>query len=148
MQLSHDMLNHGVNIVTAQHEGVRGGLACAWATQVAIDQVLVCLGSQSATRQLILASRAFAVNVLAREHLPIARHFASGHSNQRDKFAGIAYHEGETGAPLLDDCALALDCVVKEILEAADHKLIIGRVVAVERNRDDYEPLIYRESDY
>ena len=38
MQLRHDMLTHGVYIVTAQHEGEYRGLAVAWATQVATDR--------------------------------------------------------------------------------------------------------------
>jgi flavin reductase (DIM6/NTAB) family NADH-FMN oxidoreductase RutF len=148
MKLRHDMLNHGVNVVTAQHEGKRGGLAVAWATQVATDRVLVCVGSQSTTRELILASGAFAVNVLAKDQLKLARHFGSGHSAQVDKFAGIPYHLAETGSPLLNECAAALDCRVDRMLEVEGEKLLLGHVVAVEHNYTDYEPLIYRESDY
>ena len=55
MELRHDMLAHGVNIVCAAHDGHRGGLAVAWATQVSVDHVLICVGAQSATRELILA---------------------------------------------------------------------------------------------
>jgi flavin reductase (DIM6/NTAB) family NADH-FMN oxidoreductase RutF len=53
MELSHDMLTHGVNVVCAQHDGALGGLAVAWATQVARNRILICVGDQSATRELI-----------------------------------------------------------------------------------------------
>ena len=148
MNLRHDMLNHGVNVVTAEHEGKRGGLAVAWATQVATERVLICVGAQSATRELILASNAFAVNVLRRDQLDLARRFGGRHSNEVDKFEGLHIHVAETGAPLLDDCAVSLDCEVQDVYGEGPEKLIIGRVVAAEFHGTDYEPLIYRESDY
>lgn len=148
MNLRHDMLNHGVNIVTAAYEGRRGGLAVAWATQIATDRVLICVGSQSTTRELILGSQAFAVNVLRKDQLEIARRFGGGHSAQVDKFAGIAWHTGETGAPVLDDCANAIECRVERVIDNDGEKLIIGRVVAADLRQPDHEPLVYREADY
>jgi flavin reductase (DIM6/NTAB) family NADH-FMN oxidoreductase RutF len=148
MNLRHDMLNHGVNVVTAAHKGYRGGLAVAWATQVATDRVLICVGAQSTTRELILASKAFAVNVLRRDQLDIARRFGGGHSNEVDKLEGLPTHTATTGSPLLDDCAASLDCEVQHVYGEGPEKLIIGRVVAAEFRDRTYEPLIYRESDY
>ena len=148
MKLRHDMLAHGVNIVCAQHEGRQGGLAVAWATQVGTDGILICVGEQSATRELILGSRAFGLSVLAREQVDVARAFGRRSSRRVDKFQGVGYHTAETGSPLLDDCALTLDCRVEAVHDREDAKLIVGRIVAAERLREDYEPLIYREEDY
>ena len=148
MDTRHDMLTHGVNIICAQHEGRRGGLAVAWATQVAQDRVLICVGQQSATRELILASGAFGLSMLARDQLALGRAFGTRSSRKVDKFAGVGVHTAVTGSPLLDDCALALDCHVETVFDRGTQKLIIGRVVAVEQRREDYEPLIYREEDY
>jgi len=148
MKLRHDMLNHGVNIVCAQHGGQVRGLAVAWATQIATDHVLICVGSQSATRELILASGAFGLSVLAREQLEVARLFGRQSSRRVNKFERVPYHVGETGSPLLDDCALTLDCRVVAVHDHGSQKLIIGQVVAAEQRRDAYEPLIYREEDY
>jgi flavin reductase (DIM6/NTAB) family NADH-FMN oxidoreductase RutF len=148
MELRYDMLNHGVNVVAAEHEGRRGGLAVAWATQTATDHVLVCIGQQSATRELILESGAFGLSVLAREQIEVARLFGTKSSRDVDKFAALACHTGRTGSPLLDDCALTLDCEVERVFDLDGQKLIIGRVLAAEQFRDDYEPLIYRQEDY
>jgi 3-hydroxy-9,10-secoandrosta-1,3,5(10)-triene-9,17-dione monooxygenase reductase component len=148
MELRHDMLNHGVNVVTAQHEGRRGGLAVAWATQIATDRLLICVGSQSTTRTLILGSKAFAVNVLLRDQLDVARRFGGRHSAEIDKFEGLSWHTGGTGAPLLDDCATVLECRVERVFDEDGERLMLGRVVAAEHHQRDYEPLIYRESDY
>lgn len=148
MKLRHDMLTHGVNVVCAQHEGRLGGLAVAWATQVARDRILICVGKQSATRELILSSRAFGLSVLCREQLDVARLFGTRSSRRVNKFEEIGYHRAETGSPLLDDCAATFDCRVQVVYDLATEKLIVGRIVAAERLRDEYEPLIYREEDY
>jgi len=148
MQLHHDMLTHGVNVVCAQHNGKFGGLAVAWATQVGRDRVLICVGQQSSTRPLILASRAFGLSVLRAKQVDVARHFGRGSSNSVPKLDGVDYHLGETGSPLLDDCAAAFDCRVEQVFDLDTEKLIIGRIVTAELSREPFEPLIYREADY
>jgi flavin reductase (DIM6/NTAB) family NADH-FMN oxidoreductase RutF len=148
MELRHDMVASGVNIVTAAHEGKRGGLAVAWATQVAKGHVLICVGKQSATRELILTSKAFGLSALREDQLELSRLFGSKSSRDVDKFAGLATHTLETGSPLLDDCGRRLDCRVEEVYDRGHGKLIVGRVVAAELTEQRFEPLIYREEDY
>jgi len=148
MKLRHDMLTHGVYVICAQHKGKLGGLAVAWATQVAKDRILICVGKQSATRELILASKAFGLSVLTQEQLAVARAFGTRSSRDVNKFEGISYHTDVTGAPLLDDCAATFDCRVQAVHDQGDEKLIVGEIVAAERIREHYEPLIYREEDY
>jgi len=65
-----------------------------------------------------------------------------------DKFAGVGCHTAETGSPLLDDCAAALDCEAVAVHDQGNAKLIIGRILKAERVREQYEPLFYREEDY
>jgi flavin reductase (DIM6/NTAB) family NADH-FMN oxidoreductase RutF len=148
VKLRHDMLTHGVNVVCAAHQGKRGGLAVAWATQVGVDRILICVGAQSATRELILASRAFGLSVLTDDQLDVARSFGTRSGRKVDKLAGFGYHTAETGSPLLDDCAAALDCRVIAVHDLDKEKLIIGHIVRAERSSDAYRPLLYREEDY
>ncbi len=148
MDLRHDMLTHGVNVVCAQHEGTRAGLAVAWATQVTTDRVLVCVGKQSATRDVILDSGAFGVSVLRKDQSELARLFGTKSSRDVDKFEGLDWHTAETGSPLLDDCAAALDCTVDTVFELDSQKLIVGRVIHVAHVQRAHEPLIYRQEDY
>jgi flavin reductase (DIM6/NTAB) family NADH-FMN oxidoreductase RutF len=142
------MLAHGVNVVCAAHEGRQGGLAVAWATQVGVDRILICIGAQSATRELILGSGAFGLSLLARDQLGVARAFGTRSGHKVDKFVGYATHTAETGSPLLNDCASAFDCRVIAVHDLDRQKLIVGQIVSAERLRDEYEPLIYREEDY
>jgi flavin reductase (DIM6/NTAB) family NADH-FMN oxidoreductase RutF len=154
MELGHDMLTHGVNVVCAQHDGKLGGLTVAWATQVAKNRILICVGQQSATRDLILASQAFGLSVLTAEQIDVARHFGTQSSRTTNKLEDVWYHTAETGSPLLDDCAAAFDCRVQAVFDLdldaglPTEKLIVGEVVSAEQNLQEYEPLIYRETDY
>ena len=147
-ELRHDQLNHGVNIVTAAHKGKYRGLAVAWATQLGTDRILICVGSQSSTREFIIASGAFGVCVLRKDQLELARLFGRKSSKEIDKFEGLGIHTAQTGSPLLDDCAHACDCTVDAVFEDGNHKLFVGKIVAAQRISQDYKPLIYREEDY
>jgi flavin reductase (DIM6/NTAB) family NADH-FMN oxidoreductase RutF len=148
MKLRHDMMTHGVNIVCAQNEGKKRGLAVAWATQIDTDYILICVGSQSATRELILNSRAFGLSVLAKGQEEIAKLFGGKSSRKVNKFEKVRYHTAKTGSPLLDDCAAVFDCKVEEVHDHGSEKLIIGKIVAAEFPKKEYEPLVYREKDY
>ena len=148
MDTRYDMLAHGVNVVCAQCEDRRGGLAVAWATQTAVDRVLICVGQQSWTRELILTSGAFGLSLLADDQLDVARCFGTQSSRDVDKFEGLDWHTGDTGSPLLDDCIVALDCVVENSYDEGSTKLIVGQVVKAEYLKTAKTPLIYRQDDY
>lgn len=148
MELRHDMLTHGVYAVCARHEDRLAGLAVAWATQVGTGQILICVGQQSATRALILASGAFGLSALRQDQVALARVFGRQSSRRVDKFAGVAHHRAETGSPLLDDCGATYDCRVEAVYDHGSQKLIVGRIVAAEVRQAGYEPLIYSEDDY
>ena len=148
MKLRHDMLTHGVNIVCAEHQGQIGGLAVAWATQVSTDRIMICVGKQSSTRELILNSGAFGLSVLHQGQIDIARLFGRKSSRTTNKFEGVRYHTAETGCPLLDDCVATFDCKVEAIHDDDGVKLIIGRIVHAEALKEGAERLTYREGDY
>ena len=149
MKLRHDMLTHGVNVVAARHESRLAGLAVAWATQTSTDRILICVGSQSATRELILAAGAFGLSVLREDQLEIARTFGRRSSRDTDKFAGLAHHADQTGSPLLDDCIATFDCRVESVYDqAGGSKLIVGRIVSAELKDNRTAPLLYRQEDY
>jgi len=42
---------------------------------------------------------------------------------------GFAFHTAVTGAPILDQAAAFLDCVVRERVVAGDHTLFVGEIV-------------------
>lgn len=146
--LKKELLAHDVHIVCARHDDRKSGLAVAWVTQVADDVVLVCIGKQSYTRELLLAAGSFSLNVLRSDQVAVGRAFGLRSGRDVDKFADVAYHTGQTGSPLLDDCARTYDCSVEQVLDYGDIKMIFGKIVASERRNDPYEPLIMMGKDY
>ncbi len=148
MNCRDDMLTHGVYIVTAAYDGTPRGMTAAWACQVGIDGIMVFIGDQSSTREYILRSRGFGMSVLAEGQTALAKRFGTASSLNMDKFEGVRFHFGETGSPLLDDCPLTLDCKVDDVFNYGEGKLIIGKIISVEDQVDDYSPLLYRSEDY
>ena len=148
MKLTADMLCHGVYIVGATHEGKASALAVAWATQVATDTVLIVVGKQSYTRDLITDSGAFGLSMLEEGQQELGRHFGRQSGRSVDKLAGIEIETHETGSPILKDCALWLDCKVIHVFGVGSTKVIVGRIVAAGRNKESFTPLIYRGQDY
>lgn len=147
----YDMLPHGVHIVTAAHDGKQAGLALAYATQLSNDRLLLAIGNQSYTQELLLASGSFGLTSLAADQQDIAAQFGFSSSRDHDKFAGVGWHAAETGSPLLDDGLVALDCRVETVHdEPATHaKLVIGRVVVCELLRaEGGESLLFYQDDY
>jgi len=150
MQLSRDMLTHGVYVVAARHRRKRGAMTLSWATQAGRDRIIICVGPQSDTRQLILDSRAFGLSVLRSDQLELAKRFSKGCSAKQDKMSGVPFEIRDTGSPLLRDSAAAFDCLVESVYgqERRGFKLIVGRIVLAQLPAAPYEPLLYREEDY
>ena len=42
---------------------------------------------------------------------------------------GFAFHDGATGAPILDQAVAYVDCEVRQSVDVGDHTLFIGEVV-------------------
>jgi len=78
------------------------------------------------------------VNVLSEEQEALARAFARSGS---DKFAGVGWSAGATGAPRLDRALAWLDCRFERVLEGGDHHIVIARVVELASQHGD--PLLF-----
>lgn len=118
----------GVTVVTASSVDGPIGMAANSFTSVSLDPplVLFCAGKSSSTWPLIEASGSFAVNVLDAGQEHVSRLFAS---KAADRFAGIAYHAGASGSPILTDALAFLDCRIDAQHDAGDHVIVVGKVV-------------------
>ena len=105
--------------------------------------ILVSLEKRSHTRDLVVAARSFAVNVLAANQERLARDFAK---RGEKSFVGIESRRSASGAPLIAGCLAWLECDITEIAPGGDHDVVIAKVVASETS--DGAPLIYFERAY
>lgn len=135
----------GVTIITVAHNGEVHGMTASSFTTVSLHPplILVSLERDSTTRQMVVESEAFAVNILSREQESIARSFAQSGPKS---FEGIPHHIGPSGAPFLEGALASLGCCTTEVVEAGDHDLFIAEVTSCESHEG--EPLLYFDRDY
>ena len=136
----------GVTIATVlDAKGTPHGLTVSSFASVSLHPplILICLGHEVAAIKHFRAGRYFAVNVLTEAQRPLSDRFArKGH----DRFDGLAWQPGKSGAPLLPNALATLECAVFERTAAGDHDIFVGEVVHV--RVADGVPLIHFASAY
>ena len=138
----------GVSVVTTSSEkfGAQGMTVTAF-TSVSVNppQVLVCINDSADTGAGIEESQSFAVNILNADQQDISNQFAGG-TSQQQRFENTDWKAGITGAPILNNSLMSLDCKVVEKVLAGTHWIIIGEVQdCVCRSG---EPLLYYRGAY
>ena len=120
----------GVTIVTAMTPEGPIGFTCQSFSALSLDPPLIWIAParSSSTWPQIERCGAFAVNVLGDDQEPLARGFAQSGA---DKFAGVGYDLGPTGAPRLHGTLAQIDCNVHSVIEAGDHYSVVGEVVGL-----------------
>jgi flavin reductase (DIM6/NTAB) family NADH-FMN oxidoreductase RutF len=141
-------LSTGVYVVGVAHHGRANAFTAAWITQVSFDPLLVALSvnPQNFSHSLLRQSRAFALNVLRREQLDLARHFGTQSGKDMDKLAGHRWHPGVVGAPVLDHVAAYLECRITGWTPAGDHEIILAEAVGGGVIDDTAEPMSYAQT--
>lgn len=136
----HRRFPTGVTVVTTCVDRKPYGLAVNAFSSISIDPpaVLVCVAQTSTTHPRLYASDWLAVNILATDQLDVAGRFATSGG---DKFAGLEWEPGSSGAPVLRGVAAFLELEVERRIVAYTHTIFIGRVhhAAVSERR----PLTY-----
>lgn len=138
----------GVTVVTgADAQGRRVGLTANAFTSVSLDPplVLVCVGNGSRSREAFLETSRFAVGILRREDEFLAHRFAGDTSTLR--FDDLSLRTEVTGAPILERALAWLDCRLWKVVEAGDHTVLFGEVVACGVG-GDANPLVFFQGSY
>ena len=139
----------GVTIVTTvASDGAPRGLTCNAICSVSVDPplLLFCLGKKAGSASAFLERKAFVVNFLAAGRGELSTRFASP---VEDKFAGTRWQPSTLagGSPILvDDIVAHAECTVSQVVDAGDHHLVIGLVVAGSASGGN--PLMYLRRTY
>lgn len=135
----------GVVVLTALGEDGRPyGLTVSAFSPVSLEPplVLVCVDRTSNTLPALRFARAFTVNILAAGHHELARRMATKAPDKFDSLGLAAAPVEGCGPVLADHIAAFACCVLDQEIEAGDHLVFIGRVVAGEA-RPGRTPLVY-----
>ncbi|HUE73760.1 MAG TPA: flavin reductase family protein [Pirellulaceae bacterium] len=134
------LIDREVWIVTAAAAGQRGGLTATWLSTVSIDRqrpaVLAGIAPNHFTCELIEQSHAFVAHLLRSDQAPLAWNFARDSGRARDKFSGLPFALGSSGAPILQDCLAWLECRVFARYDAGDRRFYWADVVAAAQVSD------------
>ncbi|MTJ82411.1 MAG: flavin reductase family protein [Telmatospirillum sp.] len=137
----------GVTVVTATGaDGAPVGVTISSFTSVSLSppMVLFCLDDKSNCLARFQCGGTFAVNVLSDSQRDLSLRFSG---QVRDKWAGLAYDLGETGAPLLPDCQANFECVIRAVHDGGDHRIIVGEVLRI-GYAEEGKPLVYCRGRY
>jgi flavin reductase (DIM6/NTAB) family NADH-FMN oxidoreductase RutF len=123
----------GVTVICTRNPG--GGYTGFTANSfnsVSLDPPLIVwsLTEGGETLATFQAAQTYAVNVLAHDQVELAHRFSRPHA---DRFAGVPYRIGATGAPLIEGCIAWFECRHHAQHRAGDHVLFIGEVENCER---------------
>lgn len=147
--LYREVLGHyptGVTVVTAFDGAEPIGMVVGTFTAVSLDPPLVAFmpTTGSGTYARLAGASAYCINVLAHDQQNLCRTMATPSD---DKFAGVAWHRSEHGAPVLDDAVAQIHCTPEQEIEAGDHYIVLCRVQALEVARP-VTPLLFFQGGY
>lgn len=136
----------GIVVITAQ--GIDGplGLTCQSFASLSLDPPLISFSPARTSRTwpLIREAKSFCVNVLAEEQQPLSAGFSRSGT---DKFAGVDWSAGPSGAPLLAGAAAWADCALRAEYDGGDHTIVVGEVRALGCD-DRRRPLLFYRGAY
>lgn len=123
----------GLYVIGSRDGDRRNAMTANWVTQVSFEPKLVAVGieREALTHELVTRGGIFSVNTVAREDRAIVRKFTKPVEVDLSAMTlnGFAFHDGETGAPILDQSPAYVDCRVVQTVEVGGHTLFIGEVV-------------------
>lgn len=100
------MVNGKPNWVLVGHLGIMGH-----------DHVMVSLAKPHYTNQGIKESKALSINIVDEALLPLADRAGCVSGAKEDKSQLFAYTLGESGAPMIDNAPVVMECQVEDLYE-------------------------------
>jgi len=138
----------GVSAITALgDDGVHAAMVVGTFTSVSLDPPLVGFfpDKKSTSWPMIERARGFCVNILGADQQALCRQLAASGTN---KYADVGFHLSAGGHPILDSAIAWIDCSLEQVVEAGDHYLVLGRVIAMAVVRDADDPMLFFRGKY
>ncbi|HEY2215704.1 MAG TPA: flavin reductase family protein [Acidimicrobiales bacterium] len=143
-----EVLGHfatGVTIVTASEDAGPVGFSCQSFAALSLEPPMVILApaKTSTSWPRIAQAGSFCVNILSDDQVDVCRAFAVSGG---DKFVGVEWTPGVTGAPRITGSLATIECTLGTIHDGGDHELVTGHVVALETGEGS--PLLFYRSGF
>ena len=136
----------GITISTAiASDGTPHGFTANSFTSVSLEPplVLICIDRKANIIDLFRTAKYFGINVLEASQQELSNRFAG---RGQDRFESVNWNPGSHGVPLLDGALAHFECRLENVIEAGDHDIFIGEIVAGDAG--DGKPLMYYRGKY
>jgi flavin reductase (DIM6/NTAB) family NADH-FMN oxidoreductase RutF/rubredoxin len=128
--------SYGMYVICSVKDGKLNGQIANTVFQVTSDppRISVTLNKENLTHSFVEASKVFSVSILSEDAtMPFIGNFGFKSGREVDKFSGVKYRIGVTGAPVVLDYAVSvLECRVVGSMEVGTHTVFIGETVEAE----------------
>lgn len=125
-----DRFIYGIYLITISTAEGANGMIASWVTQCSHEppRLALAIRKNRLSHGQILETQKFCVNVLPRKLASTIKNFKI--ADWKNKFNTAGYLLSANGLPVLDECIGYLDCFVDQTVDAGDHTLFIGQIVA------------------
>ena len=132
-------------LTTLSNDGTPHGLTINSFCSLSLTPPLVLVAIDRACSLLSTfeTSGSFAINFLQASHRDLSIRFAEV---PEGRFSGVEWKPGVTGSPLIEDVLGTMECKTVNIIDAGDHRALIGE--AVSAMVGEGAPLVYYRSGY
>ena len=140
---------YGLYVVGSRAGDRRNGMTLNWVTQLSFDPKLVGIAVEQGafTHELVDEGGVFSLCIVDREDRAIVRKFTKPVEVdvEAGTMNGFAFHDGRTGAPVLDQAVAYVDCEVRERVATGSHTLFVGEVVDAGFQKPEETPVLRME---
>jgi flavin reductase (DIM6/NTAB) family NADH-FMN oxidoreductase RutF len=122
----------GLYLLGSRAGADRNLMTINWVTQVSFQPKLVAVSVErtARTHELIDQGRVFSLNLIDRDDRSLVRKFVKpAELGEGSTLNGVAFHDGPSGAPVVDQAVAWLDCEVRQEVHLGGHTLFVGEVI-------------------
>jgi flavin reductase (DIM6/NTAB) family NADH-FMN oxidoreductase RutF len=137
----------GIAVIATEHAGEAHAMTANAVSSLSLDPMLMlfCPGKRSKMAAQTHALTHFSINFLRDEQQALSTYFAGGwKEGAPPPFRFVPWQ----GAPRLEGSLAALCCEKQQVIDAGDHWLVIGRVIALHRGIEPHRPLLFFRGSY
>lgn len=135
----------GVYIVTTNDGTAPQGILATWVCQAGFEPPIltVALNKDRPIVEALKKDSTFTVNILSKANMDIFKSFAAPAKEGLDRFAGLTIKDDALAGPVFTNAIAFIDCKVEEVVELADHLLVVGTAFGGGPLDIDAEPMVH-----
>ena len=148
-QLALGMIPYALYVVGVGRGDDVGAYTANWISQASFEPPLLMLGVKKDARHHALIEKhgVLVVNVLGEGQKSLAAAFMRWKDPEPGRIGGHAYTTGVTGAPILPDAPVSIECRVRRIVPGGDHDVVVAEVVETVTRREA-RPLLLSDTGW